>query len=429
MPTTAANYQDLAKEVWDGDTMVKEFYDENPWLDMIVKKQRVVIGKRAQVPIKAGRAGGTTILDSAGGFINPAGAEVVDQAQYTLSYNYFPVGIEVGALNEITGGAQSVGDAMEDMMSSGIQNMRNHVSRQFLTGHGRVAAVATGAGGTAVLPLATLAQVAAGEVSGADATGVGWLVPGDVVEVGTTADYDSIVDRGVAQTPATISVVQAVNDDPTAPTITLGANVGATTLGTHFVSLANARGAAGTGSLVESAGVINIAGTRNNIVGNIDASSNSYWNPAEVDSTTTIPDMELLLRLTRKARRKGGNGAFILTSLLQLDNVYQMLQTQVRFNGDREIGAGASEQVKWRGNVFHAFPQVPENLMAFLDMDSLEIVVGKYTKPTWMSDIGGGGSAGHWVPGTTSFADTVMYALGLAARRRNLMAAATNLKS
>lgn len=429
MPTTAANYQDLAKEVWDSDAMVKQFYDENPWLDMIEKKQRVVIGKRAQVPLHTGRAGGTTVLDSAGGFINSADAEDVDRAEFTLSYNYFPVSIEVGALNEITGGAQSVGDALEHMMTSGINNIRNQITRQFLTGHARVAAVATDAGGDAVVPLATLAQVAAGEVSGADALAAGWLAPGDVVEIGTTADYDTIVDRGAAQAPAAISVVQAVDDNPSAPTITLGANVGATTLGTHFVSLANARGVAGNGSIVESAGLVNIAGTQNNVVGTIDANTAKFWNPAEVDSTTTIPDMELLLRLTRKVRRKGGSGAFILTSLLQLDNVYQTLQSQVRFNGDREIGAGNSESFTWRGNKVHAFPQVPENFMFFLDMESLEIVTGKYTKPTWLSDVGGAGKAGQWVPGTTHFDDTVMYALGLAVRRRNHMAAATNLKA
>lgn len=430
MATTAANYQDLAKEVWDGDTMVKQFYDENPWLDMIEKKQRVVIGKKALVPMHTGRAGGTTVLDSAGGFINSATSEVVDRAEYTLSYNYFPVEIEVGALNEITGGAQSVGDALEHMMTSGINNIRNHLTRQFLTGTARIAAVATHTTDEALLPLSTLATVPAGEISGADALLNGWIVPGDVIEVGTTSDYDSIVDRGTSQTPAAISVVSAVDDDADSPSITLGASLSTdVTLGTHFVSLANARGASGTGSIVESSGLISIAGTTGNTVGNIDASANTFWNPAEVDSSTTIPDMELLLRLSRKVRRRGGNVAFILTSLLQLDNVYQMLQSQVRFNGDREIGAGGSEQFRWRGNLLHAFPQVPENLMFFLDMDSLEIVTGRYTKPTWLSDIGGGGKGGHWTPGTTHFDDTVMYACGLATRRRNLMAAATNLKS
>src|SRR6266498_1418827 len=151
MPTTAAGYQDLAKEVWDSNTMVKQFYDENPWLDMIEKKQRVVIGKRAQVPLHVGRAGGTTVLDSAGGFINPADAEDVDRAEYTLSYNYFPVEIQTGALNEISGGAQSVGDALEHMMTSSLNNLRNQVTRQFLTGHGRVAAVDTDAGGDATV--------------------------------------------------------------------------------------------------------------------------------------------------------------------------------------------------------------------------------------------------------------------------------------
>src|SRR5690349_16686440 len=106
MPTTAANYQSVSKEVWDSDAMVKQFYDENPWLDMIEKRKRVVIGKRAQVPIHKQRAGGTTVLDASGGTINAADSEDVDQAQYTMSYNYFPVSIEVGALNEITGGAQ-----------------------------------------------------------------------------------------------------------------------------------------------------------------------------------------------------------------------------------------------------------------------------------------------------------------------------------
>lgn len=426
MPTTAANYQSVAKEVWDSDSMVKQFYDENPWLEMIEQRKRIVIGKRAQVPVHKQRAGGTTVLDSSGGVINAADSEDVDQAQYTLSYNYFPVSIEVGALNEITGGSQSVGDALEHMMTQGIANLRNQVTRQFLTGTGRIAAVATDAGGDAVVPLATLATVPVGEVSGADAVGLGWIVPGDVVDIGTTADYDTLT-SGFTDAQAT---VVSVVDSTSAPTITLGANVAATTLGTHFVSLRRIRGAAGTGTLKESAGVLTIAGTQNNVVGNIDANTNSFWNPIEVDTTTTIPDLELLLRLSRKVARKTGKGeVFILTSMLQLDNIYQLLQSQVRFGGDKELGAGGSEEVKWRGKRFHAFPQVPENILAFLDMESLEIVTGKYSKPTWMSDIGGGGKAGHWTPGTTHFEDTVMYALGLAARRRNSMAAATGLKS
>jgi hypothetical protein len=425
VPTTAANYQNVAKEVWDSDTMLKQFYDENPWLQQIEQKQRVVIGKRAQVPIHFQRAGGTTVLDSSGGTINAADSEDVTQAQYTMTYNYFPVSIEVGALNEITGGATSIGDALEHMMSSGIQNMRNQVTRQFLTGHGRIAAVATDAGGDAVVPLLTLASTSlpAGEVNGNDALGSGWIVPGDVVDIGTTADFDTL-SSGLTDAQATV-----VSINESTPSITLGANVAATTAGTHFVSLRRVRGAAGTGTLKESAGLVSIAGTLNNTVGAIDASTSTFWNPAEVDSTTSIPDIELLLRLSRKAKKKGGAGAFILTSLLQMDNIYQMLQSQVRFNGDREIGAGASESVTWRGNKFHAFPQVPENMLFLVDMEALEIVVGRYAKPTWMSDIGGGGKAGHWTPGTTHFEDTVMYALGLAARRRNQMAAATNLKA
>jgi hypothetical protein len=140
MATTAAGYQNVAKEVWDGDTMVKQFYDENPWLDALEKRQRVIIGKRAQVPIHYQRAGGTTFSTLRAARSTAADAEDVTQAQFTLAYNYFPVSIEAGALNEITGGAQSIGEALDHMMTSGINNMRNQVTRQFLTGHGRIAA-------------------------------------------------------------------------------------------------------------------------------------------------------------------------------------------------------------------------------------------------------------------------------------------------
>ncbi|MGH9961504.1 MAG: hypothetical protein ACREBC_30985, partial [Pyrinomonadaceae bacterium] len=180
-------------------------------------------------------------------------------------------------------------------------------------------------------------------------------------------------------------------------------------------------------TVVESAGLKTIAGTLNNTVGAIDANVNKYWNPSLVDTTSALPDIPLLLKMGRRvARKTGKNNVFILTSLLQLDNIYQFLQSQVRFSGDRELGAGASETVRWRGMEFHAFPQVPENVLYFLDMDSLEIVMGKYTKPTWLSDVGGVGMVR--APNSTLFEDTVAYPLGLACKRRNSMAAATNLK-
>lgn len=418
MPATVASYLDVAKEVWTDDEMVKQFYDENPWLDRLEKQQRTIIGKQAQVPIHRGRAGGTTVLDAAGGTINPPSNEIVDQAQFTLAYNYFPVGVEFGVLNQVTGGAQHIAEGLEHTMSSGIQNLRNQVTRQFLTGDGIVAACDTGGASTTV-ELASLAQIGAGQVSGADATGLGWLSVGDVVEIGTASDTDTLVDGG------TNGTITAVNDDPDNPSITIGASI-STTLGTHFVALSGSRGAAGT-SVVESAGLKTIAGTLNNVVGGVDANVDKYWNPSLVDTTSSLPDLPLLLKMGRRvARKTGKNNVFLLTSLLQLDNIYQFLQTQVRFSGDRELGAGASETVRWRGMEIHAFPQVPENVLYFLDMDSLEIVLGKYTKPTWLSDVGGVGMVRS--PNKTLFEDTVAYPLGLATKRRNSFTAAVNLK-
>jgi hypothetical protein len=179
MPTTVASQLDIAKEVWDSDSLEKQFYDDYPFLKTIEKRQRVVIGKRAQVPLHSQRAGGTTVATSAGTTaIHTSGAEVVDQAQYNMTYNYFPVGIQVGALNEITGGPTSVGDSYEGMITGGMSNVRNHVLRQFLTGHGRIAQCqAGGASTTLELEAEASTDIAAGEVSGTHALQMGWIVP------------------------------------------------------------------------------------------------------------------------------------------------------------------------------------------------------------------------------------------------------------
>jgi hypothetical protein len=415
VPTTVANQLAVAKEVWDSDQLEKQFYDEYPFLEMIEKKQRVVIGKQAQVPLWSQRAGGTTVATSAGTTsIETAGAEVVNQAFYNMAYNYFPVGIQVGAMNENAGGNSSVGDSYERMITGGLSNVRNHVLRQFLTGHGRIAQAAAGGASTTVqFTSESDLNVAAGEVSGTHALQMGWIVPDDHLQIGTLA------------APATLTadgVVSAVNESITAPTVTIDDSI-TTTTGNHFARLRSNGASVAT---IESAGLVTIAGSSGNVVGNIDGSSNSFWNPAEVVTTQQLPDLALLLRLARRVTKKTGRGdVFALLGLAQLDNIYQFLQTQVRFTGDKEIGAGGSEQVKWRGMTLHAFPHVPDSFLFFLDMDVLEIVLGKFTKPMWMSDIHGAGMLRD--PRSTLFEDTIMYALGLAARRRNSMASATRL--
>lgn len=413
MPTTVANRLNLAKEVWDSDAMAKQFYDKCPWLDMIEKRQRVVIGKRAQVPVHMDRAGGTTVLSSAGGTIAPSGNEVVSQAQFNMAYNYFPVGFQVGALNEITGGAQSVGDSVEHTLSAGINNMRNQLTRQFLTGHGRITQAAAG-GASTTIQLAPPGGTSPGEVSGYHALGMGWLVPDDKIQVGTIAAPTTLT------ADATVS---AYSESETAPTVTTEDSI--TTTSAHFLRLGSNGASVPT---LESTGLVDIAGTTGNTVGTISGATTSRWNPGFVDTTTTIPDLEFLLKMSRRVGKKVESGEmFVLTSLAQLDAIYSFLQAQVRFSSDKELGAGGSEQVKWRGQKFHAFPQVPDNFLFYVDMDNLEIVVGKYTKPTWLSDIHGSGMLRD--PRATLFEDTVMYALGLACRRRNSFAGATNLSA
>jgi hypothetical protein len=415
MPTTAATYTDVRKEVFDADTLNKMFYDGNPLLDKFEKVKRVVIGKRAHVPLHEQRAGATSVHDASGGTLNTASQEDVGVALYNLAYTWFPISLEFGALNEVTGGMTSVGEAAEHTISSALNNSRNQVTRQILTGDGFIAQCAAGGPATEV-QLAAASAVLAGNVSGSDAVRSGWLVPGDVVDIGTTADTDTIVSS---------SLVTAVEDSLTTPSVTISSSVTTTT--SHFVSLRDAYGTAGTGPLVESTGLNEIAGTTGNTVGSINGASVGHWNPAEVDSTSTVLDLDLLLRLSRRVKvRAGEDYSFCVTSHKQLDSVYALLQSQVRFTGDL-VRAGESESTKWRGMDINAYPQVPENVFYFLTLKDLEMVFGAYDKPTWASDVEGSKRGAIWAAGTTRFDDAIVYATGLAARRRNSHAAAVNL--
>jgi hypothetical protein len=219
--------------------------------------------------------------------------------------------------------------------------------------------------------------------------------------------------------------VSSYSESETDPDIVIDDSITTVLATGHFVR--NASNGTSVPTL-ESTGLVSIAGTTGNDVGAINGATVSRWNPALVDNTTTIPDLEFLLKMSRRVGKKVEDGeVFVLTSLAQLDAIYSFLQAQVRFTGDKELGAGGSEQVKWRGQTIHAFPQVPDNFLFYVDMEALEIVVGKYAKPTWLSDLHGSGMLRD--PRSTLFEDTVMYALGLATRRRNSFAGATNLSA
>lgn len=414
MAETVSNLFDLLKEVWTQDRLERQFYNENRFLDKIEKSNKYTIGRQAQVPIEKSLPGGYTVKTAAGGALNAADSLHVDRADYTLTYHWQQVELETGALNQADGvGVHSTVDAADQTIESNIAALRREVGRQSVSNQdGLIAACDTGGASTTVELLTT--------GYGYDAISRGWLRPGVAVDIGTTSDADTVV---------AASVITAVKEDATDPDITIGSSV-STTSGTHFVSLAGSRSAS-TGASIEMNGLRQIAGSNTLAVGGLDADTagEEFWKPAEVDTTTTIVSLDLLLRLQRKVYQKTGKWpTYVTTSPKQCADLYALFQSQVRFSGDGTTSAGSVEGFTWNGMKIVCDPDIPDRELYMLTLEDFIVITGgKFGKPTWASEIEGGGGKFAWKQGNTSFVDAVVYPIQLGVKRRNSHAAAIGL--
>lgn len=409
MAQTVANFGDVMKDVWTSSKLEKQFYDDNPLLDRIERTNRFTIGAQAQVPIHKGRSGGFSVKTAAGGTLNAADEQKVDQAVYTLSYNYQQVSLETGVLNQGGGGNQSVASALDLEITGAVADMRKQIQRQAVSnGDALIAKCVAGANNTTVLLDPT--------GYGYDAIVRGWLYPGLLVDVGTTANEVAVGD-GVE--------ITAVTESSSAPALTVSANVNETA--NDYVSVKDARAGAVSN---EMNGLRTIAGSTTSGIGGLDPDNagEEFWQPAYVDTTTTTVSLDLLLTLRRKVEQKtGARSPVIATSLDQYANIEALLQNQVRFTNPGKLGVN-NATLEVNGVEVLAVPDIPARELYAINLDDMFILTGKYSKPTWMSDIEGGG-AGHlrWSQGATNLVDAVVYALQLGIRRRNSHAAAIGL--
>lgn len=417
MSQTVSNLADVMMEVFTGDRLEKQFFNEFRVFDRLKRVSTWTHGKYAKVPLHTGRSGGYSVRSSAGTSagattLNAADEQKVDAATYTVAYNYHQIEIEVAAINEATGGGMSVGSALDLEVSGGLDDIRVQVERQFLMdGSGLIAAFTTNTN-TTVLELDPAGY-------GYDALKAGWLYPGLTIDGGTAADSDLNIDGGT---------ITAVNEDSAAPDFTISA--ADTTATTDFVSIA---GAYDNGSTVcnESDGLRNIAGSNTGASGGLDPDTAGvgFWKPAHVDTTTTVLSTNLLLTLQRKiVQKKGRKQNTALMSVYQRQNLYELLQGQVQFSGDGNLSAGNDETTKWNGIELEALPTVPDREVYMLTLDHLAIVTGARIKqPTWVSSLSGVNRGLTWKQGTTAFVDALVYPVGLACKRRNTHASARGL--
>ena len=408
MAQTVAGLADATKQVWTRDKLLKQFLDQNPVLQKIERLKRFNIGKEALVPIHKGRSGGYSVKPAAGGALNAADEQKLDQATYGLTHHYFQVELESAAVDQTDTDAKSVVNALDLEIEGATSDMRNQVTRQvFGNGDALIAQCTTTSSANEVELLST--------GYGFDAIERGWLYPGLLVDIGTTANEVAIAD-GVE--------ITAVEENESTPSITVSGSTVSTTT-SHYVSVKDAR--SGTTSY-EMNGLRQIAGSTTAAVGGLDpdTAGEEYWKPSYVDSSTTTLTLDAMLTGSRRIAQKTGKGAdWVLTSLKQQENFYKLLQAQVRYQGEKGLGAGNVETPTYAGMEIDAQPEVPNREMYFLRREHLFLVGND--KPRWFSDYAGDKAGLQWKQGYTSFVDAISFRIQLATDKRNAFAAYTAL--
>jgi hypothetical protein len=387
------------KETFTEERLAEQFYNQNPFYQRIKKLKNTKVGKGARTPIETSLPGGFSALPASGGQLNSAGHTGMDEAEWQYKHFYQPVEIESAAIDASSSDTLAVADVIDTEVSNGLAAMNREFTRMlFLSGDALIATCGT---------TSTAAEVELDATTGFNAIERGWLRPGQIVDIGTSADEDNKVGS---------AVISAVEEDDSTPSITIGSSISTTS--SDFVSIANAR--AGTTSN-ESNGLGNIV-SGSATLGSVTVASQPQW-ASDVDSTSQALTLALMLARARKVHQKTGKRPdYVLTSLKQEENFYKLLQTQVRFAGD-SVAAG-DVNPKWQGMEINAQPDCQNERMYFLTIGDYFIVSGG--DPYWQNRHDSG-SILQWKQGYTSYVATLMARLNVGVRRRNSSTALTGL--
>jgi hypothetical protein len=398
MAATLTAYNDALKRVYTQDRLESQLYQENPFLDKLGKSSRVSIGEVARVPLHVSRNGGFTVLPGGGGDLNAAGEQGISKAEYSYTHQHQQIQIQGSVLDQASGNANTVADVLETEVSGALDDLRKQITRQlFQDGSAKIVACGTTSSSTTVTLNAT---------EGVEVLERGWLFPGQLVDIGTAADEDSVA-NGVT--------INSVSES--GPSITVSGSA-VSTSSSNFVSIKNARAGA---TSYEANGLRNLVSTSASF-GGVDPATYSWWKAANVDTSTTTLSLEAMLTQEQKINQRGAKADFVLTGLKQSRKFYALLQNQVRFAGDAGIGrdgVGAQDIPKWNGLEIHRHPDCYDEDMYFGAFKHLFVVAT--AKPSWQSDVTGGEIL-SWIQGTDSYGAKLTYRFNLGSNRRNAFA-------
>jgi hypothetical protein len=398
-------YEAALKEGWTQDTLEKQFYSEDPLLDTIQKMTPTTsIGQEAITPVWTGRAGGYSVVPPTGSAsLNAPDSQELNQAKWKYRRHWKQIKIDTGAVQQTSGSGNAVASVVDTEVEGAISDTRKQITRQLFGDQtAKIAQCTTTSESKTVKLLST--------GLGYQAIRNGWLVPGQQIDIGTASEEAVVGDA---------REITAVSESESEPTITISGEK-VTTSSSHYVSIANARSGE---TSYENNGFGNIV-SETATLGGLNPETVTGWK-GTVDSEAAAITLGRIYALQRKVRQKGTRADWAFTSLKQLENIFKLLQPQVRFAGaDGSLQTGDGESVMVGNIKVQGHEDCPD--AKFYLATKKHLAALRTDKPYWVPERYGK-SLLEWKQESTFLLSALEYFFELITNRRNAFGAMTAL--
>ena len=353
--STLSSVSDILKEYYLGP-VAEQLNNEVFLVSRLESRAEDLVGKRAYVPLHTSRSGGIGAR-AENDSLPAAGNQTYSKAVYDLKYLYGRVSVTGPSMAKTKNEAGSFLQALKSELDGIRNDLRKDLSRQ-VYGDG-TAHIATCAATTSST---TVNLNAAG---GAEAIRKGELYVGMVVDIGTAADVNTIGDA------RTITAVSYANS-----TITIsGATVTTTT--SHFVTRSGSAvdgAAAASGSRSnEVDGIQRLVSEAATTVGEIDASTATFWDNKRIDAAGAI-DLEKIQKTLNLVRLEGAMPSVMITTLGVQRELYLTMEDQVQYIDPASLNYAAGfRTLSYAGMPIISDIDAPYGKMYVLDESTLKV--------------------------------------------------------
>jgi len=353
--STLSSVSDILKEYYLGP-VAEQLNNEVFLVSRLESRSEDLVGKRAYIPLHTSRSGGIGAR-AENDSLPAAGNQTYSKAVYDLKYLYGRVSVTGPSMAKTKNEAGSFLQALKSELDGIRNDLRKDLARQvYGDGTARIATCAT---------TTASATVSLNTAGGAEAIRKGQLYVGMVVDIGTAADVDTIA------AARTITAVSYANS-----TITIsGATVTTTT--SHFVTRAGsavdgAASASGSRSN-EVDGIKRLVSDAATTVGEIDASTATFWDNQRLDAAGAI-DLEKIQKVLNLVRLEGGMPSAMITTLGVQRELYLTLEDQVQYIDPASLNYAAGfRTLSYAGMPIISDIDAPYGKMYVLDESTMKV--------------------------------------------------------